>query len=62
MKRKVEVPITGTLFGFAEEGQSEAEAQALIILEAEQRINNVGDIRAHIYYDHEQEREAQIER
>ena len=45
---KTEVQAKITLWGFKLEGETEEQTKARVVLEAEQRINEVPDIRAHI--------------
>ena len=52
--KKVQVNITGTVHGFADSKMSNEEAQAALALDAEQRINKGGDIRAHLSLAEEQ--------
>lgn len=46
--KKVEVNITGTIHGFADSKLTDEEARNALALEAEQRINKAGDVRAHL--------------
>jgi len=46
-----EVKFAGKIIGFPLRGENAAMTEARLLLEAEQRINQVGDIRAHINGD-----------
>lgn len=47
MRRKIAVEIVGTVSGYADEGETDAAARGRIAFEAERRVNDIGDIRAH---------------
>jgi hypothetical protein len=51
--KKIEIEITGKLFGWMSTTISDEEAAAMLLLDAEQRINKAGDIRAHLSLDKE---------
>jgi len=46
--RRVQVAVTGFVYGYVNEGEDVATAQRRIALEAERRANLPGDIRVHL--------------
>jgi hypothetical protein len=46
--RRLEIKVTGTLYGFANTHTEDEEARAKLVLEAEQRVNRFGDMRLHL--------------
>lgn len=52
--KKLEVNFTGTLTGFVNANLSDEEGRNELVLEAEQRINRAGDMRAHLALSTEQ--------
>lgn len=58
MPKKIEVSISGTVTGYLRDNETVGQAQARIALEAEMRINAIGDLRGHIHIPDKQREEA----
>jgi hypothetical protein len=59
MAKKITVEISGTVTGYLRENEEPGHAQARIALEAEMRINAIGDLRGHIHLPDAQREQAE---